>query len=164
MNMLHLRLYIYLSLLIALVLSVWPLPQWLAPWWPQWLAMVVVFWAIQRPKEFGYTAVWVTGLLSDVVFGSLMGTHVLGFSIILFLCRRFARVLRFSNLLWQIAPAALLMAGYLLYIQVVVIALTGGDWMLELWLGLLASVVLWPLLHQWLTSLERRSGFEPPDS
>ena len=159
-----LRLYIYLSLLAALVLSVWPLPEWLEPWWPQWLPMVVVFWVIQCPKEFGYATVWIFGLLSDFVFASLMGTHVLGYSIILFLCGRFAQVLSFSNLLWQIVPAAVLITGYLVYIQFIVVATTGASWTPTLWSSLLTSLVLWPFLHQLLTALQRRSGYEPSDS
>jgi len=50
------NLVIYLSLLVALVLMILPLPDWAQIYRPNWMALVLIYWSMALPKlEYGPT-------------------------------------------------------------------------------------------------------------
>ncbi|NNF67033.1 MAG: rod shape-determining protein MreD, partial [Gammaproteobacteria bacterium] len=56
---------VVLSLLGAVVLTLIPLPGWLQPWRPSWVALVVIYWLIYEPRRIGLMTAWLAGLLLD---------------------------------------------------------------------------------------------------
>ena len=46
-------LVIYLSLLVALVLMILPLPDWAQMFRPNWMALVLIYWTMALPKRVG---------------------------------------------------------------------------------------------------------------
>ena len=78
-----------LSLLIALVLAVLPLPGAISAFWPDWVAVVLLYWSLISPRSFGLlTAVWM-GLVLDTLSGALLGQHALALLLIVYLSQRF---------------------------------------------------------------------------
>ena len=55
----------WLSLGVALMASILPLPYDYAVWNPDWVALVVICWALHYPRRVGVGAAWVGGLLLD---------------------------------------------------------------------------------------------------
>ncbi|HEY0310554.1 MAG TPA: rod shape-determining protein MreD, partial [Luteimonas sp.] len=54
------------SLVAALVLGLLPLPGWLQPFRPYWLALVLAYWLIEAPERVGLGVAFLMGLVDDL--------------------------------------------------------------------------------------------------
>lgn len=70
-------LFIYLALLIALLLSAFPLSETLAQHRPDWVALVLIYMAIHLPREWLLTSAIVCGLIMDALFATPLGQYPL---------------------------------------------------------------------------------------
>ena len=104
-----------LSIFVALLLGLLPLPAWLQPLRPYWLALAVVYWVIETPGRIGLGFAFAMGLLADLAFGGLLGEQALRLVIMAFIVQRFRAQLRFFPLSQQ----ALAIGGLLLNDRVV---------------------------------------------
>jgi rod shape-determining protein MreD len=97
------------SIVVALVLGLLPLPMALAPLRPYWLALVVAYWVLEEPERAGLGFAFFVGLVADLCFGSLLGEQALRIVILAFILQRFRARLRFFPLSQQsLAIGALL--------------------------------------------------------
>jgi rod shape-determining protein MreD len=97
------------SIVVALVLGLLPLPAAVAPLRPYWLALVVAYWVLEEPERAGLGFAFFVGLLADLAFGSLLGEQALRMVILTFILQRFRARLRFFPLSQQaLAIGALL--------------------------------------------------------
>ncbi|MEJ2361725.1 MAG: rod shape-determining protein MreD [Gammaproteobacteria bacterium] len=76
---------ILLSLLIALMLAMIPLPAWAQELRPHWMLLVLVYWSMAIPSRIGVVIAWLMGLLLDVTYDALLGQHALALAIVIFL-------------------------------------------------------------------------------
>ena len=153
----HAQWVLPVSLLVALVLGLLPLPVWLQPFRPHWLALVLVYWLIEAPDRVGLGIAFLMGLAVDITFGSLLGEQALRLVIIAFILQRFRARLRFFPLSQQA-----LAVGALLFNDTVVT--TAVHWILGLptppalaWLAPLLGVLLWAPLFFLLDALRLRA-------
>ncbi|HWW81639.1 MAG TPA: rod shape-determining protein MreD [Steroidobacteraceae bacterium] len=65
------------SALLALVLTVLPLPSYLNIVRPPFLVLVVLYWSMAAPRAGGVGLGWFSGLLLDVFQGPVLGEHAL---------------------------------------------------------------------------------------
>ena len=89
-----------LSLLVALLLMLLPMPQVLLPLRPYWLALVMAYWVMEDPERAGMGFAFFVGLIADLVVGSLLGEHALRLVVLTFILQRFRARLRFFPV-WQ---------------------------------------------------------------
>ena len=68
---------VILSLIFGLMLTIMPLPDAAAPFRPDWLAMLVIFWSMQLPRTWSVGTAWIVGIVLDVTQGTLLGQHAL---------------------------------------------------------------------------------------
>lgn len=100
--------------LAALTLVLLPLPEGVQVHNPQWLLLVVIFWALHRPAQAGLLYAWIAGLLLDVATNGLLGLNALMFTLTAFLVLSLRQRLGVAPLLSQ----ALLVGGLtLLYLM-----------------------------------------------
>ena len=78
-------LLMWLTLIIALLLSVAPMPEHLEAGRPLWLALVLTFWAMNYPHQVGLLTAWSLGIAQDILYGSLFGQHALSLMLVVFL-------------------------------------------------------------------------------
>lgn len=90
----HLRLTIVVTAVMALVLSLVPLPTWLAVLRPQFLVLTVLYWSTMMPRVGGLLLGFGSGLTLDVFEGSLLGEHALALSIATYLAIRLHLLVR----------------------------------------------------------------------
>lgn len=76
---------IFKSALIALVLTLLPLPTWLAVLRPEFLVLTVLFWSIQAPWSGGIGLGWFCGLVLDAFQGPVLGEHALALALVAYL-------------------------------------------------------------------------------
>lgn len=103
------------SIVLALLLGLLPLPALLQPFRPYWLALVVAFWVIEDPDRAGLGFAFAMGLVGDLAFGGILGEQALRLTVMAFILQRFRSQLRFFPLPQQ----ALAIAGLLLNDRVV---------------------------------------------
>lgn len=69
--------FVVLSLVLALMLSVAPLPDFMQAARPLWLALMFSYWVFELPYNIKFSLAWIFGLAQDVLYGTLFGFHAL---------------------------------------------------------------------------------------
>jgi rod shape-determining protein MreD len=82
------RARLLLSSLVALILTVLPLPPWLDVVRPAFLVLTVIFWSISAPRAGGLAIGFFAGLALDVFQGPVLGEHALALSLITYIAVR----------------------------------------------------------------------------
>ncbi len=77
-----------LTALVALVLTVLPLPTYLALVRPAFLVLTVLYWSIASPRAGGIGLGFLSGLMLDVFQSPVLGEHALALSIITYVAVR----------------------------------------------------------------------------
>ncbi len=144
------------SVLLALLLGLMPMPPALAPLRPYWLALVLAYWVLEEPEQAGLGFAFCVGLIADLAFGGLLGEQALRLTIFAFILQRFRARMRFFPLSQQ----ALAIGGLLLNDRFVAAAvhLAFGAPTLpaSFWLAPLVGMLLWPPLFLLLDALRLR--------
>lgn len=148
--------FIHLSIIASLLLMLIPWVGWMKIIQPYWLALVIIYWSIEAPKQCGLFTAFFYSILLDVLYGSLFGKH--GFSMVamVFLISKIHKRLKMTSY-WQLT----LMVGALLlndaFIRMAI------DWMsnnslplaISLW-PVLTSIVVWPWFKYFLDRLRQK--------
>jgi rod shape-determining protein MreD len=142
-----------ISVFIALLLGLLPLPALLQPVRPYWLALVVAYWVIEDPDRAGLGFAFLMGLFADLAFGGLLGEQALRLTVMAFILQRFRSQLRFFPLSQQ----SLAIGGLLLNDRVVSAAVhvTLGEPQLpwSFWWAPLVGMALWAPIFLMLDSV-----------
>jgi rod shape-determining protein MreD len=141
------------SLLLALLLGLVPLPETLQPLRPYWLALVLAYWVLEEPGKVGLAAAFVLGLLADLAFGGLIGEQAMRLVIFTFILDRFRPRMRFFPLSQQ----AVAIGGLLLNDRVVGLAIHLVLGAVQLpwtyWVAPMLGMLLWAPLYLVLDAL-----------
>lgn len=141
---------IVLSTVLASVLTVYPLPYDVAAWRPEFMFLIVLYWAMCQPTWCGVWFAFSLGLYTDLLLDAPLGLNALGYVLIIFVIRyltRERRILTFINL-WVIAALAVL--AHLLLMCIAHIMAGENFSITRHWLPLLSSILFWPFLYYML--------------
>jgi rod shape-determining protein MreD len=149
---------IVVSLLAALFLSILPMPGWVEDFRPQWVVLTLIFWSLALPQRVGVFWAFGAGLVLDVMTGSVLGHHALGFSVVAYLVVELHQRLRIFPL-WQqtLFVWVLLLVERLLYLWVLG-ATAAPTPTLIYWAPTFIGTALWPWTYAVLRDLGRRAG------
>jgi rod shape-determining protein MreD len=135
------------SIGLALLLGLIPLPELLLPARPYWLALVLAYWVIETPEKVGLGFAFCIGLLADVMYGGILGEQALRLVMLTFILQRFRARIRFFPLSQQ----ALAIGGLLFNDRVIdaAIHLLVGEPLLpwSYWWAPLLGMALWLPLY-----------------
>ena len=93
-------LLISLSLFLALVMALMPLPLSTDIYRPDWVLLVLMYWSLALPHRVNIGWAWVTGLIIDLASGSPLGVNSLCYSICIYITvSNFQKIRNFS--IWQ---------------------------------------------------------------
>ncbi|WP_043309159.1 rod shape-determining protein MreD [Pseudomonas sp. ML96] len=147
---------IWASLILALLLSVAPMPQFMEVGRPLWVALFLSYWALALPHRIGMVSAWCLGLVQDVLFGTLLGQNALILTLIIFLVLSLQRRLQMFPM-WQQSLVLLVVLGIAQLVQLWLNALTGNrPPTLAFVLPALISALLWPWVFAILRGLQQR--------
>ncbi len=76
-------------LLCAFMLTAMPLPSSVAPFKPEWVAGLLLYWSVVDPRRCGLITTFLIGLVLDVLTGTLLGQNALALILIIYLSQRF---------------------------------------------------------------------------
>jgi rod shape-determining protein MreD len=148
------------TVLLALILQVLPLPDWL-DWLsavrPSFIALVVIYWSIFAPHAGGIFAPWLAGLLLDVFKGDVLAQNALAMALIAYITMSLHQRLRNQTLVQQ----SLFVFAMLWVNEVVVWGIEGwtgqsvsSPWR---WIQPLIGAALWPVIVLLLGRTHTRS-------
>jgi rod shape-determining protein MreD len=150
--------FIWLTLALALLLSVAGMPKFMELGRPLWLALFLTYWVLALPQRVGMTTAWGLGLLADVLNGTLLGQNALVLTLITFLVLTLHQRLRMFPM-WQQSTVLLVVFGLAQLVQLWLNALTGSrPPTLAFVLPALISALLWPWVCAILRGLHQRLG------
>lgn len=145
------------SLLVALVLELLPLPGWAEPARPAWAIATLVWWCLNAPQRANVGTAFVIGIMLDVLKGSVLGQHALALTLVAFLAARFHLQVRVFPRWQQTTTVGLLvlLAGLTLWWTD---GISGhpSDLMLRL-PAPITTALLWPWLAELMRGYSRRS-------
>ena len=147
---------VYLTLVVALILEILPLPEWIAAYRPEWLALTLLYWTLAIPKSINIGHAWVFGILMDLLSGSLLGQHALGLVVISLLSVHLHQQIRNFPLWEQSLVVSFIVAVYLglmLWIDGIR-GLSPDNWLY--WAPVISNLLLWPWLFLALRGVRRR--------
>ena len=141
------------SIVIALLLGLLPLPPVLQPLRPYWLALVLAYWVIEAPESAGLGFAFIVGLVADLMFGGLLGEQALRLVIMTFILQRFRARLRFFPLSQQALAIGVLLLNDRVVAGAVhlVLGVPALPW--SYWWAPLLGMLLWPPLFLLLDAL-----------
>lgn len=149
------NLVIWLSILVALVLQIVPLPSQVDVYRPDWVLVVLAYWSMALPHRVNVGVAFLTGVAMDVLVGTTLGIHSLGLSLSVYiLAANYQRLRNYS--VWQQAIIIGLMSSlYHLMTFWVQHLLTDIYFQVNYLWPVLTSMVLWPWVF-WLLRRTRR--------
>ena len=134
-----------LTVVVALTLSVLPLPLWLAAVRPAFLVITVLYWSISAPRQGGIALGFFSGLALDVFRGAVLGQNALALATITYVAVREHQKIRLKPAFQQ----ALIMLGALVAYEFILFAIdgwTGHPVTTPLrWIHCLTGALIWPL-------------------
>lgn len=142
-----------ITFIAAMVLMLIPLPESVRLWRPEWLALTLIFWNMTLPKNVGIAIAWMLGLCVDVIHGTLLGQHALGFAVTAYLTIRYHMQVREYPLYQQAIFVGIVLLPYM-GISFWILGVLGegyGTWMY--WAPILSSMVVWPGVYWTLRAL-----------
>ncbi len=150
------RLPMALSALVALALTVLPLPSALDVLRPDFLVLVVFYWSIESPRAGGLALAFFAGLALDVLNGVVLGQHALALTLMAAWATHLRLRLRVFSVLSQSLTIFALLTGYQ-FILFWVDGATGNPvTSFSRWLAPVIGALLWPLLAGTLARLHER--------
>jgi rod shape-determining protein MreD len=136
---------IFFTVLLALFLSVVPVPSWFDAARPAFLVLTVLYWSIAVPRAGGLTLGWIAGLALDIFQGSVLGQHALALTLVTYIAVREHQKIRSKPVFQQ----SLIVMGLLFIYEFVVFAIDGWTGHVLFgplrWLQILTGAILWPL-------------------
>lgn len=151
------RIPVVITLIIALMLSVVPLPDWLEAFRPDWLAIALIYWAMTLPRTWSVGSAWLVGLVLDVAQGTLLGQHALALSVVVFVTVRMHLLMRVFPMSQLAATVFSLLALY----QFILFWINGVAGIpvpsIQYWAPVISGSLLWPLVSSLLTGARMRA-------
>ncbi len=150
----------FITIIGAFMLAIMPLPDWAAGFRPDWVTLVLIYWAMAMPTRIGVTVAWFTGLLLDVSYGTLMGQHAIGMVLVIYVIHIQHQRLRVASLLQQaIVIFVLLLVKQLLTLWVDgMLGRAPDSWLY--FMPTITSTLLWPWTYLILRDLRRKFSIE----
>ncbi len=140
---------IWITLLIGLILTIVPVPEWAIWLRPNWVLAIMIFWLMTAAHRVGIVMAWFVGLFMDLLTGTILGEQALVFCLTAFLVLKFQHWLASMPVFQQTATIFLLMLFNLIVerCMLIVFQQTVVNWLF--WLPALTTAVVWP----WLSGL-----------
>jgi len=147
---------IILSIIIAILLSIIPLPTWAGWLRPRWVLLVSIYWGMMLPYRYSIGFAWLIGLLMDFIQGTIIGEQALLLSFFTYIVIVFHLRIQLLSLMQRtffvFALSLLYQIG--LYAMQAIISHAVFTW--HYWLSSLTSALFWPWVYSILRNWQKR--------
>ena len=158
------RWLVVVSFMLAMVFSVMRFPTAVPGWFvslgPEWMVMVLFFWAVQAPERVGVIVAWLMGFPMDVMLGEPLGLNGACYAGVIFLgWSLYERIRMFSSL----QQAAVL---FVLLFVIGLVKVTAGsfidgtEWSFVFVVPTISTTLLWFPVSRFLCAITTRYNLE----
>ncbi|BDM63100.1 rod shape-determining protein MreD [Shewanella sp. NFH-SH190041] len=151
----HGRWLAWLTMLLGLMFQIMPLPDVVEAWRPDWLLLVLIYWAMALPYRYNILTAFVFGVALDVLLGATLGIRALAFSLVIYVVVLHFQRLRNFPVWQQSCVVALLVSFYHLVVFWAEFIMDGAHFSLTLFFPALSSLLLWHWVFLILRRLRR---------
>ncbi len=147
---------ILLTFFIAYLLAIVPFPDWAMNYRPEWVPMLLIYWAMALPYRVGIGWAWAVGLILDILEGSILGINAISLVIIAYVTLSLHQRMRMFSTLQQ-SGLVLALVGLNLMVCHWLLLVTGQTVAANLMylMAALSSAIIWPSLFQLLRQIRR---------
>ena len=92
---------VFISFFIAFVASIIDYPDWMDNIKPDWILLVLIYWCWMLPQRIGVASGFLVGLLTDILYYSLLGQHAFAKTVSAWLLAISSNKMRYATLLQQ---------------------------------------------------------------
>ncbi len=142
--------FIILTLVIAVLLTIFALPMWLRWIWPDFVLLILIYWSLHIETRSGIFTAWIMGIILDIFGGTLLGEHALALTIVIYLIFKLQKQIRVFPLSQQ---AGVIFVASILYLAIVYWvqgAISAAPNSFLFWVPIVTNTLLWPWLSMWL--------------
>jgi len=151
------RLPILISIVVALMLAMAPMPAWAIPFRPDWVALTLIYWSLNLPRTYSVGHAWLVGLVLDVAHGTLLGQHALALAFVVYVTVKLHLQLR----LYAVPQMALTIIPLLAFYEFLLFWINGVTGihspLSTYWGPILTSALCWPLVTLALQTVPYRT-------
>jgi rod shape-determining protein MreD len=145
------------TLLAALLLTLFPLPNWMRILCPDLISLVLIYWAMTLPVATGLSTGFIFGLIVDIAMGSLLGQHALGLSVVSYITiKGHQRVRIFPPLQQGMIIMFVLFMQQLIFIWIHGITQRAPESLFIYFVPCITSMLFWPLLYNIMRDIRHR--------
>jgi rod shape-determining protein MreD len=142
---------IVITMIVAVMLTLMPLPEALTFYRPEWVVLGLIYWAMALPHRIGIVSGWLTGLLMDITLGGALGIQAFSYALVVYLIVRFHLQLR-QQPLWQ---QALFILSVVAMVHIIKMLFVRPDISAIIWMPVIISTLIWPLVYAVLRKIRR---------
>ena len=148
---------VIVTIIVSLMLTVLPLPDWAEPFRPDWVALTLIYWAMMLPRSWSVGSAWLVGLVLDVAQGTILGQHALALCVVVFVTVRFHLLMRVFPVSQLAATVFSLLALYQ-FILYWVNGVAGIDVpAVSYWAPVICGTLFWPVVALLLNGARSRA-------
>lgn len=148
-------LIIHVTVLLALLLTVTPLPTMVKLFRPDWPLLVLCYWVLALPHRISIGTAFAYGFLVDVLVGTVLGINAFGYSLIAFIIAANHLKIRNFSVLQQSLLIGLLLAFYHLLVFWGSHFLNGVYFRAAYLWPVLTGMIVWPYIFWFLRRTRR---------
>lgn len=147
---------VFMTIIVALMLTMMPLPDSMSAFRPDWVALIILFWAMTVPRSYGVGAAFITGIFVDVAQATLLGQYALALVVITYITVKSHLLIRVFPLLQLTATIFALLALY----QFLLFWINGVAGVeapaVSYWGPVITGTLIWPLLYSFMSNVRNR--------
>jgi rod shape-determining protein MreD len=137
---------ICISLFVGWMFLVIPLPAAVSSARPLLILLIVLYWALYSPNQVGVGVAWVAGLLTDFLYGIMLGPYALGFAVSAYLMIRLNARLNMFPVFQQMLVMGMIVAGVQLSTAAIAMWVAQIDMPWAILSSIPTSMLCWPLV------------------
>ena len=150
------RLSVIVTVILAIMLTVMPLPDPVEPFRPDWVALTLIYWAMMMPRTWSVGSAWIIGIVLDVAQGTILGQHALAMCAIVFMTVRFHLLMRVFPMQQLTATVFAILTLYQ-FILFWINGVAGVDVpLVNYWGPVISGSILWPFVMTLLSGVLMR--------
>ena len=137
---------IALTLFLGLMFLATPMPPAVTAGRPLLILLILLYWALYCPDQVGVATAWTIGLLTDFLYGIMLGPYALGFALAAYVVVRLNSRFKMFPLFQQSLFIGMLVAGVQLLVIAIGIVSTHMDMPWPVLWSIPTSFLCWPIV------------------
>jgi rod shape-determining protein MreD len=137
---------IIITLFLGLMFLATPLPNIVSVARPLLILLVILYWALYCPDHVGVGIAWFMGLITDFMYGIMLGPYAMGFAACAYLMVRLNARLRMFPLFQQTLFMGMLVAGVQCFVMTLSVLLGHENMAWPVLWSVPTSMLCWPVV------------------